>query len=244
MSELRKIIEDSKYIVAFTGAGVSTESGIKDFRSSNGLFNEKNNYPYPPEYMLSHDCFTLHPDLFYKYYKEKMNATPYEPNFTHYYLKELEDKGKLKAIITQNIDGLHTKAGSKNVYEIHGSIYKNKCTRCGEIYDANFIFNSEGIPLCTKCNGIIKPEVVLYGESLPSEVFNESLYHISKADTLLILGTSLNVYPAVSMINYFNGKNLIIINKDATPKDCVATLLIKDSLSNVFKNIDNQKKSE
>ena len=233
MDELKKIIDNSNNIVFFGGAGVSTESGIPDFRSKDGLYNQK--YDYPPELILSHTFFFNNTEEFYRFYKDKMNSLKYEPNITHNKLKELEDNGKLKCIITQNIDGLHTKAGSKNVLEIHGTVYKNHCIKCNKEYDAEYVFNSNGIPKC-ECGGIIKPDVVLYEEPL-TQAFEEAIKYIEKCDTLIVGGTSLTVYPAASLIRYFRGKNLILINKDKTPYDDMATLVINKKLGEVFKEI-------
>ncbi|HAB66089.1 MAG TPA: NAD-dependent protein deacylase [Firmicutes bacterium] len=230
---LQKIIDESDNIVFFGGAGVSTESGIKDFRGENGLYKE--HYDYPPEFLLSSDCFYNKQEVFYDFYKNKMNSVDIEPNVTHKYLTMLEKEGKLKAIITQNIDGLHQKAGSKNVLEIHGTIHENHCLECGKEYDANYVFNSKGIPKC-KCGGVIKPDVVLYGEMLP-ECFNTALEYISKCDTLIVAGTSLTVEPASSLVRLFKGKNLVIINKDNTLYDNIATLVINDKLSNIFSKL-------
>lgn len=234
LETLQSMIDNSKRIVFFSGAGVSTESGIKDFRSPDGLYNMK--YKYPPEYMLSIDCFKSIPEEFFKFYKEYLNCLNIEPNFTHKYLKELEDNGKDITIVTQNIDGLHTIAGSSKVYEIHGSIYRNHCTKCNKSYDAEYVFNSTGIPTCS-CGGIIKPDVVLYGETLPEEEYNNSLKAISKSDLLIIAGTSLTVYPASGIVTYFTGDNLAIINRDKTSFDNNADLVINDNLKNVFSKL-------
>ena len=236
IEELQKIIDESENIVAFTGAGISTESGLKDFRSKDGLYNQKNKYDFPPEYLLSSDCFYNNTNIFYEYYKENLNVEGIKPNITHNYLKHLEDIGKLKAVITQNIDGLHNDAGNKVVYEVHGTISKNKCTKCGKEYDKDTVFKSNDIPMCS-CGGLIKPKVVLYGESLPEYEVNKSIEAIYNADTLLVLGSSLTVYPAAGFINYFKGKNLVIINLDKTPYDNKATLVINDNLSNVFSKL-------
>ena len=233
IDKLQKIIDESKYIVFFGGAGVSTASGIPDFRSKDGLYNQK--FKYPPEIMLSSGFFYANTEEFYKFYKDKFNLLDYKPNVVHNYLYKLEKSGKLKAIVTQNIDGLHTKAGNKNVYEIHGTIYKNHCIRCHKSYDTKYVFNSKGVPTC-ECGGIIKPDVVLYGESL-NESYNESIYHISHADTLIVAGTSLNVYPAAGMIDFFRGKNLIIINKTSTGCDNMASLVIHDDMKKVFEKL-------
>ncbi len=231
---LKNWILESKTIVFFGGAGVSTLSGIPDFRSKDGLYNQK--YDYPPEEILSHHFFTLYPDIFYKFYKEKMNCLESMPNIVHLKLKELEEDGKLKAIITQNIDGLHQKAGSKKVYELHGSIYRNYCVKCGKFYDAKYVFSSKEIPKCS-CGGLIKPDVVLYDEALNSEILTESLKEIASCDLLIVGGSSLTVYPASGLINYFQGKHLVIINKMKTSFDNKADLVINKDLGEVFKNI-------
>lgn len=233
---LLKMINEVNNIVVFTGAGASTESGLKDFRSSDGLYNIKLDYNRSPEYMLSRDCFYNETELFYDFYKKYMNCINADVNITHKYLKKLEDISKLKAIVTQNIDGLHTKAGNSNVYEIHGTIYKNHCIKCHKKYGAEYIFKSNGIPKC-KCGGIIKPDVVLYGEMLPELEYSNSIKAISNCDMLLVLGSSLTVYPASSLINYFKGKYLVIINKDKTPYDSDADLVINDELKNVFNKL-------
>ncbi len=216
------------------GAGVSTESGIPDFRSKDGLYNQQ--YKYPPEEILSHTFFINNTDEFYKFYKAKMNSLSYKPNVTHIKLAELENNGKLKAIITQNIDGLHQKAGSRNVYELHGSVLRNYCMKCKKFYDAEYVFNSKNIPKCS-CGGTIKPDVVLYEEGLDSEIISKSINAIQNADLLIVAGTSLTVYPASGLINYFKGKNLVLINKDKTPYDNKANLVINDSLGKVFSQI-------
>lgn len=233
IDELQRMIDESDNIVFFGGAGVSTESGIKDFRSKDGLYSMK--FKYPAEEMLSSKMFFNHPDDFYEFYKTYMNTLDYEPNITHKYLKKLEDSSKLKAIITQNIDGLHQKAGSKNVLEIHGTTYTNHCLECGKEYDDKYVFNSEGIPRCT-CGGLIKPDVVLYGEMLP-ECFLDSQRYITKADMLIVAGTSLTVEPAASLVSLFQGKYLVIINRDNTPYDDIANLVIHDNLSSVFSKL-------
>lgn len=235
IDKLQSMIDESKRIVFFGGAGVSTESGIKDFRSVDGLYSEK--YEYPPEVMLSRSFFNEYQKEFYKFYKDKLNCLDVEPNVTHKYLKYLEDQGKLSAIVTQNIDGLHEKAGNKNIYLLHGTIYKNHCMMCGKEYDANYVFNSKDIVPRCKCNGIIKPDVVLYEEGLDEDTVNGTIDVISNADMLIIGGTSLVVYPAASFIRYFKGKYLVIINKDATDYDRNATLVIHDKLGNVFSKL-------
>ncbi len=229
---LNNIIKCSNYIVFFGGAGVSTESGIPDFRSKDGLYNQT--YNYPPEEILSRTFFDQHPDAFYEFYFEKLVVTDIKPNITHIKLVELENSSKLKAIITQNIDGLHEKAGSKKVLNLHGTIYDNYCMSCHKYYNLRDITHS-GIPRCS-CGGIIKPDVVLYEEALNDEVLNEAIMHISKCDTLIVCGTSLSVYPAAGLIRYFNGKNLIVINKDNLD-NINANLVINDYASNIFKDI-------
>lgn len=232
--QLRKIIHESSNIVFFGGAGVSTESGIPDFRSKDGLYNQK--YKYPPEVILSHSFFIKNTEEFFKFYKDKMNCLKYEPNITHLKLAKLEKEGKLKAIVTQNIDGLHQKAGSKIVYELHGSVHRNYCMKCNKFYDASYIFNSSFIPKCS-CGGVIKPDVVLYEEGLNDEIVKSSITAIQNADLLIIGGTSLTVYPASSLINYFRGKNLVLINRDPTKFDYKVDLVINDSLGKVFNQI-------
>lgn len=234
IQNLKNLIEKSNNIVFFGGAGVSTESGIPDFRSKDGLYNQK--YKYSPEEILSHTFFTNKTVEFYEFYREKLNSLKYQPNITHLKLTELEKQGKLKAIITQNIDGLHQKAGSKNVLELHGSVLRNYCMECGKFYDAKFIFNSKGIPRCD-CGGIVKPDVVLYEESLNNETLERSAMAIQDADLMIVAGTSLTVYPASGLINYFRGQNLVLINKDATPYDGRANIVINDSLGKVFEKL-------
>lgn len=231
---LQKLIDESKNIVFFGGAGVSTESGIKDFRSVDGLYNMK--YKYPPEMILSAGFFYSNTEEFYKFYKDKLNCLDKEPNITHKYLAKLEKDGKLSAIVTQNIDGLHTKAGNKNIYELHGTIYENYCTKCNKEYDPQYVFNCDGIPKC-ECGGLIKPNVVLYGENLDNDVYNGAINAIKNANLLIVAGTSLTVYPASGMISYYRGKNLVLINRGATDYDRIATLLINDSLGNVFSKL-------
>ena len=232
---LQKMINESKNIVFFGGAGVSTESGIKDFRSKDGLYNQK--YKYPPEEILSHHFFINNTKEFYEFYKNKMNALDKKPNIIHNYLVKLEKEGKLKAIVTQNIDNLHQKAGSKVIYELHGNINRNYCMKCNKFYDGEFIFNSKDIPMCS-CSGIIKPDVVLYEEGLDEETLTNSIKAIENVDMLIVAGTSLTVYPASGLIRYFLGKNLVIINRDTTSYDSIATLVINDSLKNVFENLN------
>lgn len=234
IKELKDIIKKSDNIVFFGGAGVSTESGIPDFRSKDGLYNQK--YKFPPEKILSHTFFMTNTEEFYKFYKEKMNSLKYEPNITHKKLTELEQCGKLKAIITQNIDGLHQKSGSKNVLELHGSILRNYCMNCHAFYEASDVFTSKDIPKCS-CGGIVKPDVVLYEEPLNSETLEKAIAAIKHAEVLIVAGTSLTVYPASGLIRYFKGKHLVLINKEETPYDTLANLVIHDSLGHVFEDL-------
>lgn len=234
IQELKNLIEKSNNIVFFGGAGVSTESGIPDFRSKDGLYNQK--YKYSPEEILSHTFFTNKTVEFYEFYREKLNSLKYQPNITHLKLTELEKQGKLKAIITQNIDGLHQKAGSKNVLELHGSVLRNYCMECNKFYDAEIIFNSTGIPRCD-CGGIVKPDVVLYEESLNDDILENSVRAIQNADLMIVAGTSLTVYPASGLINYFRGQNLVLINRDVTPYDGRANLVINESLGKIFQKL-------
>ena len=231
---LQEIIDESKNIVFFGGAGVSTESGIPDFRSEDGLYHEK--YSYPPERIISHSFFLTNPEVFYRFYKEKMLCLDAEPNAAHRKLAELEQAGKLKAVVTQNIDGLHQKAGSKIVYELHGSIHRNYCLRCHKFYSAKFIKESVGIPYCS-CGGVIKPDVVLYEESLDSKTIEDAVTAITKADTLIIGGTSLVVYPAAGFIDYFRGKHLVLINKAETGRTVQADLAIRAPIGEVMAEI-------
>jgi NAD-dependent deacetylase len=234
IKKIQSIINESKTIVFFGGAGVSTESGIKDFRGKNGLY--KTLYKgYPPEYLLSKDCLEENTEMFYDYYREYLNNESIEPNITHYFLTKLESTGKLKAIVTQNIDGLHEKSGSKNVLNIHGTVLKNYCNKCFKEYPSDYIFKSSGIPKC-ECGGLIRPDVVLYGEML-NESFEEAIKYIQECDTLIVGGTSLSVYPAASLVRYFNGKHLVIINDMVTPYDNNADLVIHSSLGEVFSRI-------
>ena len=235
IKKLQELIDKSNYIVIFGGAGVSTASGIKDFRSKDGLYNMK--YDYPPEMILSHTFFMDKTDEFYKFYKDKLNCLDAKPNNCHNYLTKLENKGKLKAIITQNIDGLHQKANSKNIYELHGSIYRNYCMNCNKFYDADYVFKSDGIPTC-ECGGIIKPDVVLYEEGLDNECINNAINHLKNADLLIIGGTSLTVYPASGLINFYNGKDIILINRDTTQYDNRASLVINDNIDEVFSKLN------
>ena len=230
VKKLQKLIDESENIVFFGGAGVSTESGIKDFRGKNGLYKE-NKYNRPPEYMLSINCLLDEPDLFFKYYKENLNSLDIKPNVTHNYLAKLEEKGKLKAVVTQNIDGLHQRAGSKNVLEVHGTTYKNYCMKCNKSYPFDYIFKSKGIPKC-ECGGIIRPSVTLYGEMLPDD-FIEAERVIKESDLLIVAGSSLTVQPASSLVTLARNK-LVIINRSETPYDRYADLVIHKPLKDVF----------
>lgn len=234
INTLQNWIKDSGNIVFFGGAGVSTESGIPDFRSTDGLYHQK--YDYPPETILSHSFFITKTEEFYKFYRDKMICTDAEPNITHIKLAELEQKGKLKAVITQNIDGLHQKAGSRTVYELHGSIHKNYCLKCHKAYDISAITSCTGIPQC-ECGGTIKPDVVLYEEGLDDAILAASIDAISAADILIIGGTSLAVYPAAGLIQYYKGNKLVLINKSATPLDSKADLLLQCGLGEVFSQL-------
>lgn len=236
IEKLQEIINASDNIVFFGGAGVSTESGIPDFRSESGIFKSLEKYGDTPERLVSHSYYLEHTDKFFSYYKDCLIFPEAEPNPAHYTLARLEKEGKLKAIITQNIDGLHQKAGSKNVLELHGIVYRNYCEICKKEYDLNFILESEGIPHCT-CGGIIKPDVVLYEEALDMNILNKSAQYIMSADTLIVGGTSLAVYPAAGLINYFKGKNLVLINKSKTDYDLLASLVINEAIGETLNKI-------
>ena len=233
---LQKWIDESSRIVFFGGAGVSTESGVPDFRSVDGLYNQK--YDYPPEEILSHTFYRRKPEEFYRFYRDKMIYTDALPNKAHLKLAELEEKGKLTAIVTQNIDDLHQAAGSKKVYELHGSVLRNYCENCGKFFDINYIIESDGVPKCDKCNGPVKPDVVLYEEGLDSNTMNGALNAISNADMLIIGGTSLNVYPAAGLIDYYRGNRLVLINMSKTPMDYKADLVIYDKIGKVLSQIE------
>ena len=238
LEELQSVIDESKRIVFFGGAGVSTESGIPDFRSVDGLYNQK--YDYPPEQILSHTFFVHKTSEFFRFYRDKMLCLDKKPNKAHYKLAELEKQGKLSAVVTQNIDGLHQAAGSKKVFELHGSVLRNYCTKCGEFYDEEYIAShsdQDGLPLCEKCGSLIKPDVVLYEESLKDEIVSGAIKAIGGADLLIIGGTSLTVYPAAGMIHYFRGENIVLINRDPTPSDGIANLVLHESLGNVFSKL-------
>lgn len=257
---LKRWIAESNRIVAFTGAGVSTESGIKDFRSKDGLYSEEwrpneqdstesgipdfrsvdglysQKFDYPPETIISHTFYERRPEYFFRFYREKMLPLGFEPNITHKVLARWEEEGKLSAVVTQNIDGLHQKAGSKKVYELHGSVLRNYCTRCGKIHSAEFIKESSGVPKCS-CGGTVKPDVVLYEEGLDQNTIEKSVMAIYGADLLIVAGTSLTVYPAAGLINHYRGKKLVLINRDETPYDGQADLVIHDSLGKVFSQL-------
>lgn len=233
--QLQQIINESNNIVFFGGAGVSTESGIPDFRSVDGLYNQK--YDYPPEEILSHTFFNAHTEYFYDFYRDKMLVLDAEPNAAHLKLAELEQAGKLTAVVTQNIDGLHQKAGCKNVFELHGSVHRNYCTSCHKFYNAEYIKNSKGVPRCN-CGGIIKPNVVLYEEGLDDNTVSGAINAIKNADCLIVAGTSLNVYPAAGFIRYFCGKYFVLINRDPTPADSMADLVIDDKVGKVLSAIN------
>jgi len=236
--QLKKIIDEAKKVVFFGGAGVSTESGIPDFRSENGLYNAQQNYGYPPETILSHTFYMEHNETFFKYYKENLIAKDVMPNKAHKALAKLEREGKLTAVITQNIDGLHQKAGSINVLELHGSTLRNTCEKCGTHYDLDYVMDEEncenGVPYCKVCGGRIKPDVVLYEEMLDNDVMIAAIKAIQEADVMIVGGTSLNVYPAAGLISYFHGKHLVLINRSATPYDDAADLVIHDSIGKVL----------
>ena len=235
IQQFQQIIDTHDNIVFFGGAGVSTESGIPDFRSVDGLYNQK--YDYPPETILSHTFYRRKPEEFYRFYRDKMLITGAKPNAAHLKLAELEACGKLKAVITQNIDGLHQAAGSKSVWELHGSVLRNYCEECHAFYGIDHILNTEGVPTCTKCGGPVKPDVVLYEEGLNQHTINESVRFISEADVLIIGGTSLAVYPAAGLIDYFRGDKLVVINMAPTPRDKNADLLIPAPIGQVFSEI-------
>ena len=231
LDTLKTWVSEAKKMVFFGGAGVSTESGIPDFRSVDGLYNQK--YKYPPEEIISAHFFRENPEEFFEFYKAKMLPLGFEPNVTHKVLARWEREGKLAAVVTQNIDGLHQKAGSRNVYELHGSVLRNRCMRCGRAYSAEFVKQSKGVPRCT-CGGIVKPDVVLYEESLDSDVMYRAARAIADADVLIVGGTSLTVYPAAGRLGYYRGRRLVLINRDRTPYDGEANLVIHDSLGTVF----------
>ena len=234
LDTLKQWVSESRHIVFFGGAGVSTESGIPDFRSVDGLYSQK--FDYPPETIISHSFYKRNPEYFFRFYREKMLPLGFAPNITHQVLARWEQAGILKAVITQNIDGLHQKAGSRKVYELHGSVLRNYCTCCGKFYDAQFVKDAPGIPRCT-CGGIVKPDVVLYEESLNQQVLESSVAAIRRADLLIVAGTSLTVYPAAGLIQYYPGNRLVLINRDSTPYDQQADLVLHQRLGDVFFNL-------
>lgn len=235
VQQLKEWVDGSDNIVFFGGAGVSTESGIPDFRSVDGLYNQ--HYKFPPETILSHSFYLQNTEEFYRFYRDKMLCLDAKPNAAHRKLAEWEKQGKLKAVVTQNIDGLHQAAGSQTVYELHGSVHRNYCRKCHAFYDARFVLNSTGVPQCEKCGGQIKPDVVLYEEGLDTETIENSVHAIERADVLIIGGTSLTVYPAASFINYYHGHKLVLINKSATPADRRADLVIHGAIGEVFSQL-------
>ena len=234
IEKLTQILRDSNNIVFFGGAGCSCESGIPDFRSASGLWNEKLKINLTPEQLVSHTMFMKYPKEFFEFYRDKLIYPDAKPNAAHIALAKLEEMGKLKAVVTQNIDGLHQAAGSKHVYELHGSVLRNYCVKCHAFYDEKFILESKGVPTCTKCGGNVKPDLVLYEEGLDDNVIRGAIATISKADTLIIGGTSLVVYPAAGLINYFRGKNLVLINKSSTSADNKADLVIHEAIGKVL----------
>ena len=237
IQQFLQMVKESDNIVFFGGAGVSTESGIQDFRSVDGLYNQT--YDYPPETILSHSFYVAKTGEFYRFYRDKMLCPDVKPNVTHEMLAKLEEAGKLKAIVTQNIDGLHQAAGSKRIMELHGSVHRNYCQHCGKLFDARYILEStDPVPLCDVCGGKIKPDVVLYEEGLDTQTMQEAVYYISHADMLIIGGTSLAVYPAAGLIDYYRGNKLVLINKSATPMDGRADLVIQAGLGEVFGKIE------
>ena len=234
LQKLQLILDESERIVIFSGAGVSTESGIPDFRSADGLYVKKEKtYPYPPETMLSHTFFIHHTEMFFEYYRDKMVYPDAEPNASHYAAAALEKAGKLSAVVTQNIDGLYQQAGVRRVLELHGSVLRNTCTRCGKTYGLEDVLHADGVPRCS-CGGIIKPDVVLYEESLDSDVIRDAVEAIETADCLIVAGTSLTVYPAAGFVRYFGGRHFVLINRDATPMDDLATLTLRQNVGDVF----------
>jgi len=237
IQKLQSMISESSNIVFFGGAGVSTESNIPDFRSENGIYQTKKKYGYPPEYLLSHNFFMENTEVFYDYYKANLIHKDAKPNSAHLALAKLEETGKLKAVITQNIDGLHQMAGSKEVLELHGSVHRNYCLKCKKTYNLQYILNSRGVPKCSECGGIVRPDVVLYNEMLDQNILNKSIEYIYQADMLIVGGTSLVVYPAAGLIEYYRGNKLVLINKDATPYDSKADLVIHDSIGKVFSSL-------
>ena len=234
MQTLKQWIAESKKIVFFGGAGVSTESGIPDFRSVDGLYRQR--FEYPPETIISHSFYLRNPEYFFRFYREKMLPLGFEPNVTHKVLARWEQEGKLLAVVTQNIDGLHQKAGSQRVYELHGSVLRNYCTLCGKFHSAEFVKEAAGVPRCS-CGGIVKPDVVLYEEQLDGNTIENSVAAIAQADLLIVAGTSLTVYPAAGLIDYYRGNRLVLINRDETPYDSRANLVLHRSLGDIFRQL-------
>ena len=234
---LKQIIKEARQIVVFTGAGISVPSGIPDFRSADGIYNQKGKYSISPEEIVSHSFFCSNTEEFYEFYKEKMCYPKAQPNAAHKYFADLEKKGKNVIVVTQNIDGLHQKAGSSIVYELHGTIHQNFCQRCGRMFGLDYVMNANGVPHCDKCGGIVKPNVVLYEEGLDEDTIQRSINAIMTCDTLIIIGTSLRVYPAAGFIRYFRGRNLVVINKDATSYDSNCDLVFNEDVINVINNI-------
>lgn len=234
LQKLKQWIQESKRIVFFGGAGVSTESGIPDFRSTDGLYSQK--FDYPPEMIISHSFYLRDPEYFFRFYRDKMLPLGFQPNVTHDKLAQWEKAGKLHAVITQNIDGLHQKAGSKNVLELHGSVLRHYCTRCNKFYSAEFVRDSAGVPRCG-CGGIVKPDVVLYEEPLNENVLERSIRAVENADLLIVAGTSLTVYPAAGLINYYRGDRLVLINRDVTPYDHRANMVLHEKLGDIFREL-------
>ncbi len=235
IEQLNEWIKGTDNIVFFGGAGVSTESGIPDFRSVDGLYNQQ--YDYPPETILSHTFYRRNPAEFYRFYRAKMLCLDAKPNAAHLKLAQWEQEGKLKAVVTQNIDGLHQAAGSKKVLELHGSVLRNYCESCGKFYDAAYILHSEGVPAC-ECGGSIKPDVVLYEEGLNQKTLTDAIRSISEADVLIVGGTSLAVYPAAGLLDYYNGNKLVLVNKTSTPRDSIADLVVQGSIGEIFSQLD------
>lgn len=231
LNTLKQWIQESEHIVFFGGAGVSTESGIPDFRSTDGLYKQR--FEYPPEQIISHSFYKRNPEYFFRFYREKMLPLGFQPNITHEKLAKWEQDGKLDAVITQNIDGLHQKAGSKRVYELHGSVLRNYCTVCGKYHTAQFVKDAPGVPIC-QCGGVVKPDVVLYEETLDQRTVEASVNAIANADLLIIAGTSLTVYPAAGLVDYYRGKRMVLINRDSTPYDSRADLVFHESLGEIF----------
>ena len=234
---LKQMINESRNIVVFTGAGISVPSGIPDFRSADGIYNQKTNFSASPEDIISHSFFMSHTEDFYTFYKDKMCYPKAEPNAAHKYFADLEKKGKNVIVVTQNIDGLHQKAGSSIVYELHGTIHQNFCQRCGRLFGLDYVMNSNGVPHCDKCGGIVKPNVVLYEESLDEDTIQRSIGAIMTCDMMIIVGTSLRVYPAAGFIRYFRGRHLVVINKDSTSYDSNCDLVFNEDIINVIRNI-------